>query len=234
MTMVIGMHCRDFVLIGADSRSMQLDNDGVTWNIDDAEEKVFKTGIGVLSGAGYWSAIALTRLHMIGAVAPDDIQVGIRGAFEQLEGQRPAQEVANARVATHLMQSYVDAADGSLVLATVGPENNYAGTRVNVFEHALFSPLGLPQDVEDQLNAQISGSIDATQRDNAVPFGQRAEQAARIIQVAMHFVGARLNTISPRTYQLGLLHQTPLIQVCEITDDVTNVRWRAAERPFGY
>lgn len=213
---------------------MQLDNDGITRNINDAEEKVFKTGIGVLSGAGHWSVIALTRLHMMGAVAPDDIQVGIQGAFDQLEGQRPAPEVANARVATHLMQSYVDAADGSLVLATVGPENNYAETRLNVFQHALLSPHGLPQHIEDQLNTQISEAIDATQRDNAAPFGQRAEQAARIIQVAMHFVGARLNSISPRTYQLGLLHQTPLIQVCEITDDVANVRWRAAERPFGY
>lgn len=230
--MVIGVHCQDFVLIGADSRSMQLDNDGVTWLINDAEEKVFSTGIGVMSGAGHWTAVALTRLQMVAAEEPGDLQLGLIGAFEELVAIRPAGEVADARRATVLMQSYVDG-DGTLVLATIGPADNYTEHRIEAFDHALFAPLGLPLEIETALNAQIRGALQAL-RANQGPFAGRSEMAARIIQVAMHFVGARLNTISPRTYQLGLLHERPLAQISEIADDVANVQWRAGRRPFGY
>lgn len=89
----------------------------------------------------------------------------------------------------------------------------------------------MPQPIEDALNTQIRDAIAATLRNAQDPWNVRAEHAARIIQAAFRFTGARLNTVSPRTYQLGLLDATPRMRVCDITEDIARVRWRDAVEP---
>lgn len=112
MTIVIGIHGGDFVLIGADTRSMQLNNDGVNWDIDDTVQKVFPTGIGVMSGAGHLAAIQLTEIRMRLAVKSTELAESIVDAIADIRQHVPEQ-ADGARQVTHLMQSYVGI-DGGL------------------------------------------------------------------------------------------------------------------------
>lgn len=233
MTIVIGIHSSDFVLIGADTRSMQVNDAGTDYIIDDTVEKVFESGIGVFSGAGHWALIQLARLRMRDATSQVDVRAALEAELANLRGLRPAQEVDDARRLTAVMYSYI-AKDGAVVLATAGAEDDYAEHRVGPFEHAMLSPAGLPDDVEAQIRRQMQAAIDRDLRDLARPLATRAEMATQIVEQTVHFIGARLRSISERAYQIGILHRRGLIQVSEIIDDVKSIRLRDAVRPFGF
>jgi hypothetical protein len=231
VTIVIGVLCGDFSVIGADTRSVQQNDEGTAWINDDTVEKVASTGIGVLSGAGHWGLLALTTLNMQDAESRHDLRAAIDDAFDVIHESRPDQH-DDAKRATTFMYSYIE--ERSVVLATVGPEDDYAEHRVEPFSYALFAPAGMPDEIENALRTQIQETIDRTLRGSAQELKFRMEQATRIIQAAIQLAGQHLASVSPRTYQIGILHETPLIQISEITDDINTIQLRDAVRPFGH
>lgn len=218
MTVLIGYSCSAFTIIGADSRGISIDDSS---DIDDDCRKIFKTGFGVIAGAGRTDIINAIAARLETEAPPSNHAASsiIRAEIEALG--LPANDPGLER--TCWLGSYM-AADGTgTQLAFALRELNYSFDRFPHDYVYLVSPAGMSQEVARKVRESAQTQLQSQMR--RLPPEAHLHTCIRMVAGLVSAISESFHSVGPR-WSVGVHHSaTNTTAISRIGDDPDNLAW---------
>ncbi len=199
MTILLAFVVDDFVILGTDTRASQLGPEGLIL-VDDDTPKIFKTGIGLIAGAGWYNLVhnVIARLHHPPASNVE--------AAEMLRQERDKTGIPSRdpRIDnTSWLITYGTGAPETeqIGLAYCHPQAEYFPQPIQSPGYFLLKPLGMSDEAESSLRLVL----DRTVKESAKICGldERRRLFATVIESTVREAAKMCNSVSSR-FQIGL------------------------------
>ena len=220
MTVLIGFSCPAFTILGADGRSIAHDD---TSDVDDETQKIYKTGVGVIAGAGRTDIIhaVTTRLEHDAPASNQEASEIIRAEVEKLglDPNDPGLE------RTCWLASYAtNTGEGpQTMLALANRDANYA---FDPFQHntvVVIRPAGMPEDVGRRFMIDAQAELD--QRTGKAATEAHVPLCIQLIAALVRAISRLNDTVGPR-WSVGVhLARNNATAVSDVGDDPHAMAW---------
>jgi hypothetical protein len=228
MTMVAGMHLGEYVLIVADTRISYFPRDDEP-RYEDGRSKIYRTKLGLISGAGAVGLLDAVRLRLCN-VESDDLSsfADVHQIIEEertlrapeQDTQGPLPEVHPAQ-ASWLFTYYNPAPDPAerlrMGVMTAGDSRSRILLRG---ESQILFPTGLPKDVAEA-TARILQKEIRLPGDGVGITGDILQYNVQLARGLIRFVAAKVPGVSPDSYQVGLYTRDLMWAISDVMDDMT-------------
>ena len=199
MTILLGFATTEFAMLGTDTRASQRGSAGTRF-VDDDTPKVFKTGVGLIAGAGW---LDLVRN---GILALQDPPASNAEAAQRLRAVRdetglPSSSPLVAKTSWVLTYQTGDPPNESIGMAYCCPQADYFPQTVNIPGYFLIAPSGMSDEDEERLRAFLEDAVARTVAISSTKGRQRSFASA--IQSCVHNAAETCDSVSSKC-QLGL------------------------------
>ena len=220
MTVLIGFSCPEFTILGADGRSIADDDRN---DVDDDTQKIFKTGIGVIAGAGRTDVIhAVTnRLENQAPASNQEASEIIRAEVEKLGLSQDDPGLER----TCWLASYSTSTEGQLqtMLALANRNDNYAFDHFQHNRLIVIRPAGMSEDVGRQF--MIDAQVQLDQRTGKAAAEQHVPLCIRMIADLVTAISRLNDTVGPR-WSVGVhLAKNNATGISNVGDDPEAMQW---------
>lgn len=199
MTILLGFVVDDFVMLGADTRACQFGPEGLIL-VDDDTPKIFKTGVGLIAGAGWYNLV-----HDVIARLKDPPASNVETA-EILRQERDKTGIPPTEpqiTHTSWLITYGTGAPETeqIGLAYCHAQADYFPQPIQSPGYFLVPPLGLP----DKAEVHLRGLLDETVNESAkiCDLNERCWSCACVIQSTVRVAAGMCDSVS-LSFQIGL------------------------------
>jgi hypothetical protein len=220
VTVLIGFSCQRFTIIGADGRSIA---DEDRSDVDDDTQKVFKTGFGMLAGAGRSDIVeAVTRrLQKQPVVSNAEASQIIRAEVAGLD--LPDSDLGLQRTCWLASYATLGAEGVETRLALATRDDGYSFGNFPHHLLVMIRPIGMSEEAGRQIRSDAQLQLETRLRQT--PSEEHVRISIEMIAALVRAIARVNSTVGPR-WSVGVhLSGSNATAVCDVAEDVRSLRW---------
>jgi len=215
MTILLGFAVDDFVMLGADTRATQSGPGGLI-PIDDNTQKIFRTGVGLMAGAGWFDLVRSVVARM--ETPPEsNYQAAAILREERDKTGLPLTDPRIQKTSWLLSYSTGDPSEVQTGLAYCYSQNDYYPQSITAPDYFLVVPFGMSEEPEAQLRSILARAV-KTKVDIPESKDLRGRYCG-IIQDTVRCAATLCDSVSS-TFQIGF-HKGSLVRISPFLNDIS-------------
>lgn len=217
VTILLGFVVDDFVMLSADTRASQLGPEGLIL-FDDDTQKIFRTGFGLIAGAGWYNLV-----HNVIDRLQDPPASNVETA-EMLRQERDKTGIPSTDPRIDNTSWLITYGTGAPEIERIGlaychPQADYSPQAIQSPGYFLLKPWGMSDEAESSLRLLLDRTVKESAK--ICDLNERRRLFATVIESTVRKAAKMCNSVGSR-FQIGL-HVRREARISPIVNDISEI-----------